>query len=98
MRQPHSPQAGPDAPLAIREDALHGVLREAVRVSRVIAVTDEASVIAVEFEQTSAVRSKPQRAVSVFEHCGDASQGRAAPFLIVKGIVRQHVGFPVKHA
>jgi len=39
-------------------------------------------VVAVEFEQTSAVRSNPQNAIPVFEDCRYASQGGAGRFLL----------------
>ena len=97
MGKPHSAEASPDIPLAIHEDAFDRVLREAVKVRRIMAITNESPVVAVEFEQTSAVRSKPERAVPVFEHCGYACQGRARLILLVKRIVRQRVGLPVEH-
>ena len=59
MGYPHPTQASPDAPFPIREQALDIVLRQAIRIAGVIAVTNESSVLAVKLEQTSAVCCQP---------------------------------------
>src|SRR5215813_8709667 len=50
----HSAQAGPDTPLAVREQALHIVLRDAVRIGGIIAIPDKSLMIAVESEHAGA--------------------------------------------
>ena len=53
--------------------------------------------LAVEFEQSSAVRCKPQSVVPVFEHCRYA-EGRGGRLPLVKRIASQRVRLPVKHS
>jgi len=66
MDYPHPAQAGPYASFPIREQVLYIPLRQACRINRVIAVTNESSVLAVQLEQTGTVCCKPQCAVPVF--------------------------------
>src|SRR5580658_3763074 len=56
---PHSAQTSPDAPLTIHDQTLHIVLREAIGVRGIVAVTDEPLVFAIEFEQTRAMGCDP---------------------------------------
>src|SRR4051794_24114950 len=69
MGEPSSAESSPDQPFPIQEQAFHIVLGEAIEVSRIIAITNESAALAIEFEQTSAMRSDPQRAVRIFKHC-----------------------------
>src|ERR1700733_14984923 len=87
MGVPHPTQPSPDAPFTIREYVLDIVLGEAVRISRVIAVTNESLLLAVKLEEASAVCGKPQSAFPVFGHSHDDRQGRGGGLRLVKGIV-----------
>ena len=86
MGYSHPPQASPHAPFSIREHILHIVLGQAVRITGVIAVTNESSVLAVKLKQTSTVCCQPQTAVPVFGHCHDDRQGCGGRLQFVKRI------------
>ena len=87
MGYPHPTQASPDAPFPIREQVLDIVLGQAVRITGIIAVTNESSVLAVKLKQTSTVCCQPQSAVPVFGHCHDDRQGCGGRLQLVKRIV-----------
>src|SRR4029434_3985281 len=82
---------------AIREEVFHVVLRNAVRISRVVAVTRESLKVAVIPEQTRPVRSEPQSAVSIFEDGRNPREHGAGRLRFLERIPGESIVLAVEH-
>ncbi len=68
MIRSHRVKTGPYVSLTILKKRDHPIFADTMRVTRVIAKTCEATLIAIELQQPQSARAQPQIAVAILDH------------------------------